>query len=343
MENTDEKLQIPKFNDGPKDSFVLWQLRIRAVLETKNLLQLVDGSEIAPAEDSDATKAAEFRKRKSKAAALLVVSLGDRPLKAVQKWAKDPATLWAKLVERFASKTTSTKLMLLNEVFNVKFTASSSMTDHIADLELSFTRLAAAGQNFDDLLQVSILLSSIAGMPDFEPTVAAIRTMDKSKATWEAVCSRLIDEAKERASQLDSAGASLAFTAGSANRQSNGQSRTRRVHVEAHPRAMNQSNHRNNENRRNRNRNGNARRNNGRQNGEQHNADAQPRLATARSSDSGNCTKQRDIVRGTPDPASGAIPPHDMSVNVNDAYSHYPCSERDEITVKTLATAASTP
>ena len=87
--------------------------------------------------------------------------------------------------------------MLLNEVFNLKFTPGASMTDHVADLELSFTKLSAAGQDFNKLLQVSVLLSSITGVADYEATVAAIRTMDEGKATWEAVTSHLIDESKE--------------------------------------------------------------------------------------------------------------------------------------------------
>ena len=178
MEASDEKLLIPRFNDGPRDNFVLWKLRMTALMENKGVLPIVFGTEQAIPATADEPAKADHHKRKAKAAALLVMALGNRPLKVVQKWADDPKILWDKLVARFASKTTSTKLMLLNEVFNLRFTAGSSMSDHVADLELSFTKLSSTGQEFNELLQVSVLLSSIAGVADFEPTVAAIRTME---------------------------------------------------------------------------------------------------------------------------------------------------------------------
>ena len=63
---------------------------------------------------------------------------------------------------------------------------------HLANLELVFKKLSAAGHDLDELFQVSVL-SSLAGVPDVEPTIAAIRTMEEKNATWEAVTSRLLD------------------------------------------------------------------------------------------------------------------------------------------------------
>ena len=232
MDSGDDKTPIPKFNDATSDSFHLWQLRMRAVLHHKGVLPLVEGTAVSPGETATEEQKAAHEKLRAKAVAVLILGLGDRPLKAVQKDAGNPATLWKRLSSRYASKTTSTKLMLLNEVFTHKFSAGTALADHIADLELVFTKLSAAGHDLDELLQVSALLSSLEGVSDYEPTIAAIRTMDESKTTWEAVTSRLLDEANERG-QTSSSGARLATT--SATR---GHNASRSVHFDAHPRVL---------------------------------------------------------------------------------------------------------
>ena len=267
MDASDEKLSIPKFNDDAGDSFHLWQMRMRAVFEHKGVLALVTGQLVAPSDSAAADEKAAFAKLKAKATALLILALGNRPLKAVQKHEGDPATMWTKLTSRYASKTTSTKLMLLNEVFNQKYLGGTSLADHIADLELGFTKLAAAGQDLDELLQVSALLSSLSGLSDYESTIAAIRTMDESKATWELVTSRLIDEFNER-SQTTEAEARLALT--SAASPTPRTQRGRRVNFEPHPRVINNNAGRGNRGR-NRRRN-NQRGNNGGNNGGNNNA-----------------------------------------------------------------------
>ena len=104
---------------------------MRAVFLKKNVLDLVSGAETNPAADATLEVKNEFAKRKAKAAALLILDLGDRPLKAVQKHADEPATLWAKLTPRHASKTTSTKLMLLNEAFGHKCVTGTPLPSSI--------------------------------------------------------------------------------------------------------------------------------------------------------------------------------------------------------------------
>ena len=202
---------IPRFHDGPKDDFVLWKLRIMTELEDNNCLNIVLGTETGPTEETGFLANELFSKRKKKAMSILIKGLGDKPLKSIQRYASDPVAAWAKLLERYASKTSSTRMMLLNELLHLKLNPSVDMTDHIATFELTLSKLSAAGYDLDKLLQVTLLLSSISGSPDYEPTVAAIRTMDEDKATWEAVCSRLIDESKERAA-ASAAEANLALS-----------------------------------------------------------------------------------------------------------------------------------
>ena len=94
---------------------------------------------------------------------------------------------------------------------------------------------SAAGHDLDELLKVSYLLSSLSGIATYEPTIAAIRTMDKATTTWEAVRSRLIDVANEQNASMD-ADARLAVSAATSQRQQRG----RRVHFDENPRVLGQ-------------------------------------------------------------------------------------------------------
>jgi hypothetical protein len=56
---TGDKVVLPKFydNDKPTDSFLLWKLRMEAILEAKEYLDIVTGKErrMPDPADSDAT------------------------------------------------------------------------------------------------------------------------------------------------------------------------------------------------------------------------------------------------------------------------------------------------
>ncbi len=95
----EDKLVVPKFNDKPSESFHLWKLRMEAVLETRGCLSLTLGDEPRPTadsvgEDDDLEEAQEaYDKLARKAAAWIVTSLGDKPLKVVQKVSKSPSQM----------------------------------------------------------------------------------------------------------------------------------------------------------------------------------------------------------------------------------------------------------
>jgi hypothetical protein len=44
-EVTEERMTVPKFNDKPTDSFHLWKLRMEAIVESRDLYDVVVGIE----------------------------------------------------------------------------------------------------------------------------------------------------------------------------------------------------------------------------------------------------------------------------------------------------------
>ena len=129
---------------------------------------------------------------------MIIIALGNEPLKVVQKHSKDPSLMWEKLITRYAGKNTSNKLTLLNEVFSKSFSMGEIMCDYIGDLETAFTKLDNAGIPLTEIIQVAVLLGSNKNCPEYEAMVAAMQTMDEDKKTWDTVCTRLIEEYKDR-------------------------------------------------------------------------------------------------------------------------------------------------
>jgi gag-polypeptide of LTR copia-type len=138
---TGDKIVLPKFydNDKPTDSFHLWKLRMEAILEAKEYLDIVTGKERrmpdaeATVDDTADAVASQilYDRKRSKIASLIINSLGNKPLSTIQSVSKDPVRIWMKLEERYASKSINSKLSLVTELQNKKFSRRGNMSDHV--------------------------------------------------------------------------------------------------------------------------------------------------------------------------------------------------------------------
>ena len=68
------------------------------------------------------------------------------------------------------------------------------MGEYLADIETLFNKLAAMRMPLVEPMHVAILVVSISSVDSFQGTVAAIKTMEDHKATWDYVSGRLIEE-----------------------------------------------------------------------------------------------------------------------------------------------------
>lgn len=190
-----------KFHAHRTESFHIWKLRLAAALETKHCLGIVTSENQQPKVGDDdskmVTKLQAFEKRKRRASAILITSLGDKPLKTVQKNSTIPRQMCAVLCARYASKATGIKLGLFTAALS-KTKEPESLSDHISELETIFSQLEDAGQSLNELRQFAILLSSIKDDRHYEETIAAIPTMNEGKTNWDFVTVRLLEESKEK-------------------------------------------------------------------------------------------------------------------------------------------------
>lgn len=70
----------------------------------------------------------------------------------------------------------------MTTLMNLKYKVGKDMGDHIFEMESHINRLAQMAMVLTEPMQVSILLVSLQGIPEFDGTVAAIKTMDVDAA-----------------------------------------------------------------------------------------------------------------------------------------------------------------
>ena len=109
----------------------------------------------------------------------------------MQKQESNPAEMLSELTTRYASKSTSTKLILLKELINTNCSASKSIANQYVALICLVVSSRANDRRLSTGERSSIVLK---GMSDYEPTIAALISMNDEKRTWELVNSRLIDK-----------------------------------------------------------------------------------------------------------------------------------------------------
>jgi gag-polypeptide of LTR copia-type len=81
----------------------------------------------------------------------------------------------------------------------LSYQRDKDMGDYVDSFASILDRLECMGAKIDEDLSVVMLLSSMNG--SFESTVEAMKTLGDEKLTWDDVCSRLIEVAKNVSEQ----------------------------------------------------------------------------------------------------------------------------------------------
>jgi hypothetical protein len=138
--------------------------------------------------------------------AIIVSSLGDRPLRAVVGVRGDPREMWRRLHVRFAGASSSTKVSLYETVANKRLKKGGNMLNHIAEFEQLDDRLDSMGDAVVEGQRVATLLASLGS--EYESIIVALRTIPV-ELSWDDLTARLQDEYERRESARNEDGAAL--------------------------------------------------------------------------------------------------------------------------------------
>lgn len=230
MDTERDDLRVARFMGDEGEDFELWSLRINAILEGKELAGVVAGEEkVTDSEEPEALAA--HTKKVRKARAIIINSLGDKPLRAVQS-ATDPRDMMTKLVERYAASTTANKIAVLTNLIHTRYESGKDMGEYLSEMESLFNKLAAMGLPLASEMQVAVLLVSLTSEESLSGTVSAIKTMDEGRASWEYVSGRLIEEVRSQKLSVD--GQTSSVTAAAVRRADRSQIRCYKCNKKGH-------------------------------------------------------------------------------------------------------------
>ena len=213
------KLSLPRFDGKPSSDYHLWQLRLLAILESKDLSVCIKEDSTATIESMrDGTLVLiPTEEQNRKAAAIIINGLGDKPLRVVSNHTKDPQVMLQKLRERYASTKLSTRMSLMSELQSLRY-KSGDMGEYIDRYTGLLDRLESMSAKVPEELAIIMFLHSMNGK--FEAIIAAIRTMGDDKLTWDDVTARLLEEANNSTPRQSSGHQSALTTFAGPSRES---------------------------------------------------------------------------------------------------------------------------
>jgi hypothetical protein len=198
--------KVVKFQGKKDEDFMLWSLRMETALEAKDLFDAVKSAEtssITTTQDVDtrsseqgaagASERSESSQKCRKAAAFIMGALGDKPLRAVASARKNPALIWKRLHERYASDSTSNKVSLQGTLMKKRYPRNGDMLQYVSEFESLFDQLENMNEKIGESMRVAILFNSLSEAKDYEGVITALRTISE-EMTWDKATTRLIEE-----------------------------------------------------------------------------------------------------------------------------------------------------
>ncbi|KAF2291279.1 hypothetical protein GH714_022225 [Hevea brasiliensis] len=144
------KYEIEKFN---RSNFSLWKLKMRAILRKDNCLAAIEDRPIGITDD-------RWKEMDDNAIAHLHLAMADTVLSSVaeKKTAKE---IWDTLTGLYEAKSLHNKIFLKRRLYTFRMSESTSVTDHINNLNTLFSQLTALEYHIAENERTELLLQSL--------------------------------------------------------------------------------------------------------------------------------------------------------------------------------------
>ena len=183
---------VDKFNG---ENFSLWKFKMEMVLASKELWDIVDGSEEAPPSTADEKDQKAFDKRVKTAFAIIATNLVDKEMAHI-KHCRGPAEAWKTLCNIHETKSLSNILFLRRKFFTIKMQEADCMLDHINKVKSLADQLMCLEVPLKDEDIVMTLLDSLPS--SYEHLITALETRPMKELTLEFITARLMHEVAKR-------------------------------------------------------------------------------------------------------------------------------------------------
>jgi len=198
---------IAKLNEN---NYRTWAHQIEAVLDDKELWEVVSGTEREPTAPT-ATTAAEgagtppsttataeyvkqlalYTKKVKKARAIILSSITGSVMTYIEG-IKDPAKMWSTLEGKYNPKTQTTLIQMMKEFMSMKMDESEDVEQHLQKVIALKKRLEEQGEKVSNNIYNGVLLTS---MPDTYKTT--VRILEASgRLTPQAIIDGILEESR---------------------------------------------------------------------------------------------------------------------------------------------------
>lgn len=142
--------KIQKFNGS---NFYLWKLKIKAILRLDNCLAAIEGR---PANITDE----KWKEMDDNAVANLHLAMEDSVLSRVAE-NKTAEEIWDALIKLYEVKSLHNKIFLKRRLYTLRMSESTSVTDHINNLNTLFAQLTTSHFKIAENERAELLLQSL--------------------------------------------------------------------------------------------------------------------------------------------------------------------------------------
>ena len=178
-----------------ENNYPTWKIQVRMLLMKENLLDIVEGRELAPtgnggesAPNRDALN--KFNIRKNRALAIVVLHVDPKLLYLIGE-PQDPVQVWSKLQETFQRKSWANKLRLRKKLYGMKLEPGDDLQQHLKTFVEIFDALAVVG---DAMEEEDRVISVLASLPDTYSTLVTALEAAEKVPSWEVMTERLLHE-----------------------------------------------------------------------------------------------------------------------------------------------------
>ncbi len=199
MSSEEKEERFPKF-DGT--DWPLWKLKIQALLEERDVWDIVSEEETLADGATDKVKK-EFNKRERKAKSTIFLKLADSQM-CRNTSAKTAVELWKALCEQNERDTFSNKLLLRQRLLALQMNEGDELLAHINAMKTIAEQLASLESAPSDGELVAKLMNSIP--KSYDNLRFALETRPDDELTWDFVTTRLLLEEDRRKMQNMSVG-----------------------------------------------------------------------------------------------------------------------------------------
>ena len=190
--------QLEKFNGK---NFRVWKYTMQSILTHKGLINIVNGSETRPTDDSD-NKQVQWDKREAKAKMLLITGL-DVNQRMMVMTCERSSEIWDYLLTMHEQKSENSKLIAEQRFNNLRYETGSSIEQLISSVKNLAQDIRNTGESISELRIIAKIIDSL---PDsYESFKMSWSLVDSSKQRLDVLTALLSQEEQRKKSSEENA------------------------------------------------------------------------------------------------------------------------------------------